>query len=486
VIAAGWLCKIDELIITKGYLFMKCNTGWIGFFIGGWVGLGGAVSPCLSGEKPNIIFILADDVSARELSTYGGRIPMPHLDRMAERGIVFNTAWSAPLCGPSRAMLMTGKYPHNQGYWENEVMPSVPYFRDARHLPLLRMMKQAGYATGWFGKIQHGGPSMMNEIGADTSLIYRYWDGYDGPDQGRDGSSRSGMYGISWYWHPGLIADGKGLATMPADFGPDLELRYLLKFAEANRERPFFAYWPSNLPHKAYDPETKEWYYTDVPEIGPDGTPTGGKVPGSLESTMRYFDHMLGQLNRRLEEVGLADNTIIFFTADNGTADADKGRYDMDVAMRVAFVVSGGPVISRGLTGTLIDFTDIWPTMADLGGYAGERNTDGHSFAPLLLGQPFTARGYCRMAMNNARWIRTANWLLDGTGRFYNVQGARSREDYRDVTNSGDPDVIAARARLQMNLDENLPLPDYNDPLTARAWDGFRKRGHAEVKVLSP
>jgi arylsulfatase A len=383
-------------------------------------------------------------------------------------------------------MLMTGKYPHHQGYWENQVTPRVPYFRDPRHLPLLRMVRQAGYRTGFFGKVQHGNPEDMDGIGADTYLTYRYWEGYDGPDQGRGGTGRAGMYGVSWYWHPGLIADGKGVPTTPSDFGPDMEARAVMGFAESNKNRPFFAYWPTNLPHMAYDKDAGTWNYTGVPGLDADGKPTGGRVPGSLASTMGCLDSLVGSVVQKLESLNLAGNTIIIFLADNGTAGPDKGKYERDVALRVPFVVTGGPVRNLGPSGELVNFADLWPTIADLAGYEGPRNCDGHSFAPLLLGRPWTPRGYSLMAMNNARWIRDDRWLLDGQGRFWDVDGAENIGDYKDVTLSTSPGVAAARRRLQALLDQSLPLPDYNDPLTRDSWRKFRKDGKGDVKIHRP
>ena len=427
------------------------------------VAAGGSSMPAEE-RRPNVIFILADDVSARELSIYDGDIPMPNLDRMAEQGVQFHTAWAAPKCAPTRAVLMTGKYPYNTGYWNNSGQnmadPSTPFFEDERHLPLLEMARQAGYTTGWFGKIHNGEPEDMKALGVDTYLTYRRWPGYEGPLQKKGPQHADHMYGVSWYWYPGIIVDGEGLPTTPEQFGPDLELDYLLDFVAENRDRPFVAYWPSNLPHKAYDPETGKWYYTDVPELDAEGNWTGGKVPGSLEATMHYFDFLLGRLNAALKKEGLADNTVVFFAGDNGTAGKDKGLYDGDRALRVPFVVGGGPVARQGLTHTLIDFTDIWPTVARLTGYDGPMNTDGYGFAPLLLGEPYEPRGFCRMAMHNARWMRTQKWLLDGRGHLYDVEGAQSREDYVDVTGSDDPEVRVARRRLQAHLDKFMPLPE--------------------------
>lgn len=439
-----------------------------------------------SSSRPNIILILADDVSARDLSCYGGPVQMPVLDRLAKQGVQFNNAWAAPLCGPTRAILHTGKYPHHQGYYENTVTPRVAFYDDSRHLPLLRMAKAAGYATGMFGKMHFGNDP--GKYGADVHCVARYWKGYDGPSHSPDGS-REGMYGVSWYWHPGEILNGVGIPTTADDFGPDVELKQLLGFIDANKDRPFFVYWPSNLPHMERNPRTgyRTFSYTSVPELDTKGARTGNQVAGSLQSTMGYLDFLIGRIQNRLQQLALAENTVLFFAADNGTANGDKGSYERDYAIRVPFVVAGGPVKSRGLSATLVDFTDIWPTVADLAGYKGNRNTDGHSFATYLLDQPFTSRQTIQMAMNNARWIRDQDWLLDGRGRFFDLRGATKQTDYRDVSESSDPEAMAARKRFERLL-MDIPLPDEDDPLTRSAWKKFRKSSSngKPVKVFRP
>ena len=435
-------------------------------------------------RPPNIVFILADDVSACELSPYGGSIPMPNLQKLADEGVLFRNAWSTPVCAPSRAMMMTGKYPHHTGYYENPVCPEVPFWEDERHLPILKMMREAGYATSMIGKKHPGDGPDASVLGAEDWLIAWYWPGHDGPRQNHWSPDRNDMYGVSWYWHPGLVRNGKGVPTTPEDFGPDLELKHLLEFTAADRDKPFIAYWAANLPHKAHEevdgsPEGR-WYYTDVPELDKQGRPTGGKVPGTLASNMQYLDHLLGRLRQGLAEQGRAKDTIIFFSADNGTAEIrgsnevmDKNSYDRDNGIRVPLVVGGGPVKPRGSSDVLVDFTDFWPTFAQLAGYRGRPNTDGHSFAPYLLGDPFTPRETIQMAMSNARWVRDNDWLLDGRGRFYDTRGAAHRDGYRDVSESADPEVVAARRRFESYL-QKIPLPDENDPATRRAWKRFR------------
>ena len=449
------------------------------------------------GKPPNLILILADDVSADELSPYGGAISMPNLQKLADEGVLFRNTWATPVCAPSRAMLMTGKYPHHTGYYENPVAPEVPFWKDPRHLPVLKMMKEAGYTTSMVGKIHPGDDSDVGLLGAEDWMITWFWTGHDGPRQNHWSPQRQDMYGVSWYWHPGLVQNGKGVPTKPEDFGPDLELKHLLEFTATDRDKPFLAYWATNLPHKAHEEmaglSEGRWYYTDVPALDKKGRPTGSKVRGTLKSNMQYLDHLLGRLREGLAKQGRSKDTIIFFSADNGTADIrgsnqvmDKNSYDRDNGIRVPLVVGGGPVKPRGSSEVLVDFTDFWPTFAQLGGYRGPSNTDGHSFAPYLLGEPFVPRETIQMAMNNARWVRDKEWLLDGRGRFYDTRGAANRDEYRDVSESKDPEVIAARKRFEKYL-EKIPLPDEKDPSTRQAWKRFRASPEgAPVKVFRP
>jgi hypothetical protein len=164
----------------------------------------------------------------------------------------------------------------------------------------------------------------------------------------------------------------------------------------------------------------------------------------------------------------------------------DKNSYDRDDAIRVPFVVGGGPVKPRGPSEVLVDFTDFWPSFAQLAGYRGEMNTDGRSFAPYLLSETFTPRQTIQMQMNNARWVREQDWLLDGRGRFYDTRGAKNRNEYRDVSESKDPDVMAARRRFENYL-KDIPLPDETDPATRDSWQAFRATpAGAPVEVFRP
>ncbi len=247
-----------------------------------------------SQSPPNIILILLDDVSAKELSVYGNsNINTPTIDKMADNGVVFKTAWSQPVCGPTRATLLTAKYAHKNGHYSNRITPDGSLH--SSHYTMGTAMKEAGYRTGFFGK-QHIDRQMNpSDFGFDHYVICKYWEGYDGPSQGRGSENdRAGnMYGAEWYWHPAILANGQGVPTTPQDFGPSIEADSLLSFIGEKSDQPFFAYWPTNLPHHEFDPKTEKWIRPDVPEYDADGNMTGNRVKGSMKSNIEYVDRKL-------------------------------------------------------------------------------------------------------------------------------------------------------------------------------------------------
>lgn len=399
-------------------------------------------------KRPNVILILADDLSAKELACYGGTgISTPTLDAMAAEGIMFRTAWTSPICGPSRALLRTGLYACRTGYYHNNIIPRVPTYRT--HLEIGHAMRNAGYATAAYGKLHDGGDP--KDYGYDEYCCTLHWDGYDGSPQ--SANEGKGMYSIQWYWHPGLVANGKGVPTTDADFGPDIEVDRMLDFIERKKAEPFFVFWATNLPHMERRPGAKRWNYTDVPELDSEGRKTGRRVKGSLKADVEYIDHLIKRIRSRLAELGLLDNTIIVFTSDNGTAGYGKGKLDSEKGPRVPFIVScPGLVRKTGPSDALIDFSDVLPTVADLAGYElpATCKPDGRSFAPLLLGGEYRPREYIFAQLGDARWVRDRRWLLDGSGRLWDCGSSRDEwKGYKDVTGSAGPEALAARKRLE-------------------------------------
>lgn len=467
-----------------------------------------ALGSAAEARKPNIVFLLADDVSAKDLRCYNPNgVKLPFIEKLAKEGVLFESAWASSTCGPSRALLQTGKYPFKQKHFENSVEPNIPLWKNPRHTLIGQVLKKAGYVNAWYGKIHFGGTPV--DYGFDEYCTTQWWDGYDGPYQ-RPEKTTNGMYAVSWYWHPGEIADGKGLPTGPEDFGPQIESERILDFIARNKDNPFFLYWPSNLPHMAHrggTPMNGNWFYTDVPECDAKGQPTGKRIPGSLGSNMQFLDQKLKLIVDRLDELGILDDTIVMIAGDNGTPGYGKGKFESEVAPHVPFIVWNPKRIKpRGHSPVLVDFSDILPTLAELGGADVPAGIDGHSFAPYLEGKAFKPRDWIFLEYDNARWLRDERWLLDGHGRFYDCGSERDESTgygvlppraplgsngpkdpnigYRDVTESQDPEVVAARKRFEEIL-KDLPGPDYNDPETKAAWERFRKH-HPPVKVYRP
>lgn len=412
-------------------------------------------------SSPNIIFIMLDDVSAIEFNFYNGPgINTPSIDMMADEGVFFKTAYSQPICGPSRAELLTGKYAFKTGYYSNSAIPNISIHDD--HYTMGKAMKDAGYRTGWFGK-QHIDRRMNpSDFGFDYYVIAKYWEGYDGPTQGRGTeNNRIGMYGAEWYWHPALLANGTGIPTTADDFGPEIEMDSLLAFIGRNSEEPFFAYWPTNLPHHEFNPDNETWVRPDVPEYDNEGKRTGRRIQGTMKSNLEFMDHAVGEILDKLEENGKLDNTIIFFTSDNGTAGYGKAKPESEIAIHVPFVVYGSKVLKvSGMSDVLTDFTDLLPTFIELGENktSHTEDMDGHSLAPYLLGNEFEPREWISAQLDTAIWFRTREWLLDGKGELWYCG---NEFDERKFTNLDESENIEHIKKKKEMLDlMNIRLPE--------------------------
>lgn len=414
-----------------------------------------------NGDRPNIILIFLDDVSATEFNFYNGPgINTPTLDMMASQGVTIKTAYSQALCGPSRAALITGKYAHQNGHYGNSTIPSSSMYNV--HYTLGNVMKDAGYKTAWFGK-QHIDRSFNpSDLGYDYYVINKYWDGYDGPDQLRpeqDQTNRTGMYGIEWYWHPGILANGQGVPTTPNDFGPDIELDSLLSFVEQSGNCPYFIYWPTNLPHSQYNTEDNIWERPETPVYDASGNMTGARNPGTMQSNLEFVDFAVEKLIDKLTAEQQMDNTIILIMGDNGTAPTGKGKTESEIALHVPLVIYGpGLIQPSGYSDVLIDLTDFMPTFLDLAGGSVDnlQSVDGESFAPYLLGNPFVGREWISAQLDEARWLRTREWLLDGNGDLWFCGTEYDERNYQLVTPS-DSLYASKKAELQLILDQNIP-----------------------------
>jgi arylsulfatase A len=409
-------------------------------------------APMLAGAQsakrpPNFLLIMADDLGAGELGCYGNTVNRtPHLDNLARTGMRFETCWATPLCSPSRVELMTGRYPQRTGWYNFIGRETTRKDRlSADEITFADVLKSNGYRSGLAGKWQLGRagvhPTTILDSGFDEYFSWAWNKGGLPPGSGFEGHERNR------YWHPAVVENGKYVPTRPDQYGPDLYSDWIVNFMRRNKERPFIAYYPMALVHEPWDPT-------------PDLSRPGSKTAGGLRANVEYMDHIIGKLVKALDDTGLRDNTIVFFTGDNGTGKAGKGT-TTERGVRVPMIANSPRLVKSGVVSReLIDFSDMLPTLAEIAGAQLPKGhaIDGRSFAPLLRGERGNPREWIFSFLAYERMLRDKRWLLEGDGRFYDCGDRRDGTGYKDVTQSADPEVVAARKRFDAIL-AKLPAP---------------------------
>lgn len=410
--------------------------------------------------KPNIILILADDLGAKELSCYGNtEHQTPHLDRMAAEGMRFETFFANPLCTPTRVALMTGQYGFHNGFLGQKnpsfiPAPKSPESQIGNHFTHADMLKSQGYATALAGKWQLSGelPTLIHDAGFDE---YRMW-AYDFnlPD-GITHPAHEDRGATCRYWHPSIVENGRYLPTQPSDYGPDLFNEFVIDFARRHKNQPFFVSYTSVLTH---NPQLET----------PDPAEPSARWPATFKSNLEYLDHLMGRLLTALRDEGLAENTLVIFLGDNGTGGSGKGHVS-ELGARVPAIIRGPGVKPGTVSRAVADLTDILPTLAEVSGayLPRDRPFDGHSLVPVLRGKKESHRDWIYSHLDDGRVLRDSRWLLEiarhGKGeKFFDCGDSRDGTGYKDVTDSTDPAVVAARARFAEIL-AAMPEPKPRD-----------------------
>jgi arylsulfatase A-like enzyme len=366
--------------------------------------------------KPNIIYIMADDLGYGDLGCYGQKkIKTPNIDRLAHEGLRFTQFYSGcTVSAPSRSSLVTGLHTGhspirgNKGAWTIEQPQEGQYPQPADTYTIGKMLQAGGYATGCFGKWGLGYPrseGAPENQGFDKffgfncqSLAHNYY-----PDHLWNNSDT--------VWLKGNEGTGRG------EYAQDVIHKETIKFIRDNKDRPFFAYLTYVLPHAELvspDDSIAALYNNQFPETayqGVDDGPRYRKGPyGSSErpkadfaSMITRLDAYVGDVIAVLKELGLDKNTIVVFTSDNGPhieGGADPHFFnsygplrgvkrDMyEGGIRVPFIVWYPEKIKANTSSDFAGaFWDVMPTLAELTGTQAANNTDGVSFVPTLFGK---------------------------------------------------------------------------------------------------
>lgn len=401
-------------------------------------------------NQPNIIFILADDIGYEAFGCNGGTsYQTPCIDQMAQQGMLFTQAYSQPLSAPSRVQLMTGKYNFRNYEGFGVMSPETETFGD--------LMKDAGYITGITGKWQlHGNAgqiklagkvgSLPKEVGFDHYFVWHTTFPYiEIPDTFK---TRKSMLAIteprqreSRYKDPVILSED-GKFTYHDQYGPDLFLRWAENFIEENKDkpRPFFLYYSMVLMHDPFQatPDSKDWEKSNWKDAS---------NPKYFGDMMGYMDKIIGRIIKKIEDAGIADNTLIIFTGDNGTnrkivstwnnqqIRGDKGS-PKEWGIHVPFIVYWKNHIKSGSRNeNMIDFTDLLPTFLEAAGskIPNGYQCDGVSFYNQLLGKEDAQKRDWSFGYYDAKWTENfekAVWIQDSShtwklyqnGNFYNLK----------------------------------------------------------------
>ena len=408
-------------------------------------------------EQPNILLVLIDDCSADELACYGNKQhKTPRLDNLAEDGVRFETCWATPLCSPSRALIMTGRYGFRTGWYANNMKKNIPL--PDENIIFAQLLQEAGYRTAVAGKWQL--PGDPPAYGFDESNLWAYRsmlpEGVNHPGIETTDSSKYNFMKPARFWYPSILRNGEYLPTTIDDYGPDVHTDFLIDFMTRESEKPFLAYYPMVLTHDPFFP-------TPVTVRSNEEKSGASDMDRNFKANVEYMDRCIGRMLDALDKNGLRKNTVVIVTADNGTLRRGKGAAKEIGVWEPLIVHWPGKIKDLGVKPELIDFSDIFPTLADIAGITVPEDyyQDGRSFLPLLLGHTYVEREFVFSYLDTRRLVRDKRWLLEGDGRFFDCGENRNPRGYReyiDVTQSNDPEVLNAKKRFMKFL-EDKPAP---------------------------
>ncbi len=411
-----------------------------------------AVAAAHAAERPNVLVILTDDQGWGDLSLNGNRnLSTPHVDSLARDGASFDRFFVCPVCSPTRAEFLTGRYHPRAGVYSTSAGGER---MDLDEMTVAETFQAAGYATAAFGKWHNGMqyPYHPNARGFDEyyGFCSGHWGDYFSPP----------------LEHNGRIVRGNGFVI--DDFTDRA-----MAFMEKNKDRPFFAYLPLNTPHSPMQAPDRWWNKfkdKDLPMHHRD--PKRENIPHvrAALAMCENIDFNVGRLLKKLDDLGIAENTIVVYFCDNGPngyrfnggmkgrkGSTDEGGVRSPLLIRWPGKIEAGrkvPQISAAI--------DLLPTLADLAGIdvASKKPLDGISLKPLLQADASDWPERMIFSHWNGRVsVRTQQYRLDNQGKLYDM--AKDPGQYEDIAKQ--QPQVAARLQAAVAAWKREMLPGLRD-----------------------
>jgi arylsulfatase A len=429
----------------------------VAMVVGTGVAMASTVPDKRPAKKPNIIFILADDLGIGDVGCYGAdNYKTPNIDKLAKDGMRYTNAYTAPLCGPSRATILMGRHLFRTGATNQDACGTV---MPATETMMPTYLKKAGYVTtaiGKWGQLSLG-PS---DWGFDDYLKF----------QG------SGIYWNTQEKGKNYTVNGVKTDLRDKEYLPDVMHKYLVNFLTKHQKDPFYVYYSMSHVHGEILPT-------------PDSKPDSKNL---YTDNINYMDKLVGQLRTELDRLKLSDNTILVFFGDNGTAggkaDAatiggrrligQKGSMQEGGSLEPLIVYWPGVTPKGVVSNDLISAVDFVPTFAEIAGaqLPKEKILDGQSFNAQLHGEKGNPRSTIFVQLANNYYVRSVGWKLNQSGELFDMSKAPF-EEIAIATDTKDAKAIAARTMLQAELNRLNPAGGYIDK-----GDGTGRHANKEKK----
>jgi len=416
-------------------------------------------------RKPNIIFILADDLGYGDLGCYGQKlIKTPHLDGLARAGIRFTNFYAAsPVCAPSRASLMTGMHQGHAYVRGNTTLKPVPGQSGsaATRLPLrlqdvtvAEVLKAGGYATGLIGKWGLGEP---DTAGIPNRKGFDYFFGYLNQNHAHN------------YYPDYLWRNQQRVTLKQGTYSHDLFTTEALEFIRRERSHPFFLYLAYTLPHANNELGRTSGNGMEVPTDEPYSRESWRQQEKNYAAMVTRMDSDVGKIRALLKDLGLEGDTIVLFSSDNGPQGPDEGGFDPNFfashgmfrgikrelyegGIREPMIVSWPGKIAAGtVSEQLWAGWDVLPTFAAIAGVKPPANIDGTSVLPAMLGQKLKAHTYLYWEFHEGEYAQAVRW-----GRWKAVRKAKSAIELYDLETdvSEKNDLAAAHPDVVRRIEE--------------------------------